>query len=103
MAVNFTQHSEGQLNAAEARELSDWMFGNMDHYRLTVNGDYGALLTPPKADFRSETVDFQRGEVEADGRNLYFDQWDYTMEIEPAATDPMTVQAAGANAVPAAR
>jgi hypothetical protein len=30
---------------------------------------------------RSEPVDFQRGEVEWRGGNLYFDKWDYHMEV----------------------
>jgi len=30
---------------------------------------------------RSETVDFQRGELEWKGGNLYFDKWDYKMEV----------------------
>lgn len=83
MAVNALRHAEGELNTTESLELADWLFGNMDHFRLTTNADFGAPLFPPKADFRSETVDFQRGEVESDGRNLYFDQWDWEMEIRP--------------------
>jgi hypothetical protein len=39
-------------------------------------------LYPKKIYPRSETVDFQRGEVEWSGGNLYFPQWDYSMEIE---------------------
>ena len=31
---------------------------------------------------RSETVDFQRGEVEWEGGNLYFPQWSYHMDID---------------------
>jgi len=31
---------------------------------------------------RSEPYDFQRGEVEWKGGNLYFDKWDYDMKIE---------------------
>jgi hypothetical protein len=31
---------------------------------------------------RSEPADFQRGEVEIDGRNLYFNEWDYEFEFE---------------------
>jgi hypothetical protein len=31
---------------------------------------------------RSEPADFQRGEVEVDGQNLYYDLWDYAMKIE---------------------
>ena len=52
-------------------------FGGMDAYRVAFNDDYGQAFDPPKQHFRSETVDLQRGEVEWDGGNLYFDQWDY--------------------------
>jgi len=57
-------------------------FGNMDQFRLIGNDDYGAELAPPKEHFRSEPVDFQRGEVEWKGGNLYFNQWDYEIEVE---------------------
>ena len=49
---------------------------------LIVNLDWGRELFPPKQSLRSEPADFQRGEVEVDGQNLYFDQWDYTMKVE---------------------
>ncbi|MCX7624984.1 MAG: hypothetical protein N2Z21_02035 [Candidatus Sumerlaeaceae bacterium] len=83
MAVNVGHYSSDVLNTTESQQLMDWMFANMDHYRLATNSDFGAPLFPAKQDFRSETVDFQRGEVEADGKNLYFDKWSWTMEIEP--------------------
>ncbi len=54
----------------------------IDSYRLIVNDDYSKPLYPPKKYPRSETIDFQRGEVEWDGGNLYFDKWDYNMEVE---------------------
>ena len=50
-------------------------FGGMDAYRLIVNSDWGAELTPAKKYERSETVDFQRGECETNRENLYFDRW----------------------------
>jgi len=83
MAVNFIHYGREVLTASEIRELVDFMFGSMDHFRLATNSDFGAPLIPPKQDFRSETVDFQRGEVEADGHNLYFDKWNWDMEIKP--------------------
>ena len=49
---------------------------------MIVNSDYGKELSPQKTYPRSETVDFQRGEVEWEGGNIYFDQWDYDMDIE---------------------
>lgn len=47
----------------------------LDAYRLIVNCDYSGEFYPAKRYTRSETVDFQRGEVEWDGGNLYFNQW----------------------------
>ncbi len=85
MAVIIKQHGHGEIDTTQTAELAGWLFGNMDHFRLTVNGDFGRDLDPPKNDFRSETVDFQRGEVEAGGQNLYFDKWSYDMKIEPIA------------------
>ena len=39
-------------------------------------------LHPPKTSFRSEPIDFQRGEVEVDGHNLYFDDWEWDLKVE---------------------
>lgn len=56
--------------------------GGMDAYRLIVNDEFSMPLYPAKVYPRSETVDFQRGEVEWKGGNLYFDKWDYNMDVE---------------------
>lgn len=56
--------------------------GGIDAYRLIVNDDISQPLFPAKIFPRSETVDFQRGEVEWRGGNLYFDLWNYKMEID---------------------
>ncbi len=59
-----------------------WFYlGGIDAYRLILNNDFSAPLYPPKRYPRSETVDFQRGEVEWRGGNLYFDQWDYAIDV----------------------
>ncbi|HEX2868813.1 MAG TPA: transglutaminase-like domain-containing protein [Ignavibacteriales bacterium] len=54
----------------------------LDSYRFTVNDDFSKPLSPRKEFPRSETVDFQRGEVEWKGGNLYFDKWNYDMDIK---------------------
>ena len=54
----------------------------LDAYRLIVNEDFSADFYPAKIYPRSETVDFQRGEVEWRGGNLYFNRWDYNMDVE---------------------
>lgn len=60
-----------------------WFFlGGIDAWRMVVNQDYGKPLYPEKIFPRSETVDFQRGEVEWEGGNIYFNHWDYDMKIE---------------------
>jgi len=56
--------------------------GNTNAYRWVVNDDFSKPFYPAKIHSRSETVDFQRGEVEWRGGNLYFDQWDYHLNVE---------------------
>lgn len=60
--------------------LRDFYLGSLDAYRIAFNDDYARDFVPTKQHFRSDTVDSQRGEVEWEGGNLYFDQWDYRFE-----------------------
>ena len=73
--------SYGVEQSDDAR-IADFYCGHQDSYRMIVNLDWGRELIPPKQSFRSEPADFQRGEVEVDGRNLYFDEWEYTIKAE---------------------
>lgn len=64
-------------------EAIQWFyFGNTDVYRWVVNDDFSQPLFPAKIFPRSETIDFQRGEVEWEGGNLYFDKWNWNFKIE---------------------
>lgn len=67
--------------------VRDFLCGNIDPYRLIVNLDYARPLSPQKTSLRSEPNDFQRGEIEIDGRNLYFDQWSWEFEVESKRID----------------
>ncbi|MDD4514457.1 transglutaminase-like domain-containing protein [Massilibacteroides sp.] len=53
----------------------------MDAYRWIVNNDYSRPLFPEKIYPRSETVDFQRGELEWRGGNIYFDKWNWDFNV----------------------
>lgn len=59
-----------------------FFLGSTDSYHLITNNDYSRPLFPAKIFPRSETVDFQRGELEWRGGNLYFDKWNYNMKVE---------------------
>ncbi len=63
-------------------EYSLFFLGGMDPYRLIVNDDYSTPLYPAKTWLRSETVDFQRGEMEWRGGNIYFNRWTRKMDVE---------------------
>lgn len=79
------------LSLWERLELRDFYFGGLDQYRLIANSDHNQELAPAKRALRSDTVDFQRGELEYGGHNIYFDQFDYELvakEIKPQATLP---------------
>lgn len=80
--------SYGVRQHADPR-VRDFLCGGMDPYRLIVNLDYGRELQPSKTSFRSEPYDFQRGEIEIDGHNLYFGEWDWTFHVktEPVASE----------------
>ncbi|MFK2929718.1 transglutaminase domain-containing protein [Dyella agri] len=79
----------GQLRPGPGDDPAlQWFYlGGLDAYRIAFNDDYGQTFAPPKQHFRSDNVDSQRGEVEWNGGNLYFDQWDYDFkwQILPAA------------------
>ncbi len=65
----------------EKTAVKNFYISGIDAYRLIVNDDISAEFYPQKIFPRSETIDFQRGEVEWRGGNLYFDQWDYNMTV----------------------
>ena len=74
------------LPSADKSKLdSDYFYfytHGMDAWRFIVNSDYSQPFYPAKIHPRSETVDFQRGEVEWRGENLYFGRWNYDLELE---------------------
>ena len=69
-------------------KVREFYLGHQDAYRLIVNREYGSPLVPPKQSFRSEPADFQRGEIEIDGRNLFYDDWDYDIEFQWTPVTP---------------
>ncbi len=69
----------GTLTAEERNTLLDFYFGGLDQYRMAANSDHNQPLVPPKQSPRSDEVDFQRGELEHSGGNIYFDQFTYSL------------------------
>jgi transglutaminase-like putative cysteine protease len=70
------------LTTDQRRALRDFYFGGMEQYRMAANSDHSQTLEPPKSTLRSDTVDFQRGEVEWEGGNIYFDAYSSSMKVE---------------------
>jgi transglutaminase-like putative cysteine protease len=66
---------------SDHQKTREFYITGIDSYRLIVNDGVAGRLYPEKKFMRSEPFDFQRGEVEWSGGNLYFDKWDYDMEI----------------------
>jgi transglutaminase-like putative cysteine protease len=71
------------LKPEERREVRDFYFGGLDQWRMIANSDHNAQLQPPKNSFRSDDVDFQRGELESGTNNIYFDKYSYKIEALP--------------------
>jgi len=70
------------LTPEQQQEIRDFYFGGLDQWRMAANSDHCQELSPPKKSLRSDTVDFQRGELEWGGHNLYFDQYDYELDVK---------------------
>jgi transglutaminase-like putative cysteine protease len=70
------------LQKSDDEILKYYFLSGIDAYRIIVNNGIEGPLHPEKHFLRSEPYDFQRGEVEWKGGNLYFDKWDYNMKIE---------------------
>jgi transglutaminase-like putative cysteine protease len=70
------------LKPEERKELHDFYFGGLDFYRMAANGDHSQKLDPPKSTLRSDDVDFQRGELEWSGGNIYFDKYSYKLRVD---------------------
>jgi transglutaminase-like putative cysteine protease len=80
------------LKPEQRRELRDFYFGGLDQYRMIANSDHNQPLDPPKQSMRSDDVDFQRGELEAGGHNLYFDQYSYDLKVKEIMPQPHVVE-----------
>lgn len=70
------------LTKSDDDKVHHYFLGGIDAFRYYVNSDYSGDFYPAKTHLRSETVDFQRGEVEWRGENLYFGRWSYNMDVE---------------------
>ncbi len=81
MGMYATQYATA-LEGPQRAELRDFYFGGLDPFRIAVNADHQQELRPEKGSWRSDPVDFQRGELEVGGRNVYFDRFDYELKWE---------------------
>jgi transglutaminase-like putative cysteine protease len=70
------------IQESEDTAVRNFYTNGMDAYRLVVNDEISGPLFPVKYFPRSEPVDFQRGELEWRGGNLYFDKWNYHMDVD---------------------
>jgi Transglutaminase-like superfamily len=70
------------LQSSDNLNIKEFYISGIDSYRLIINDGISGTLYPAKKFLRSDPFDFQRGEVEWNGGNLYFDKWDYDMKIE---------------------
>ena len=76
------------LTTDQKEALRSFYFGGLTQYRMIANSDHNETLEPAKASLRSDDVDFQRGELEANGKNLYFDQFNYSLSREEMLPEP---------------
>ena len=70
------------LKPEQRRQIRDFYFGGLDQYRMIANADHNQVLNPSKQTMRSDDVDFQRGELETAGHNIYFNEYSYKLDLK---------------------
>lgn len=73
--------SFGRYSSSGNDDIEHFYSHGIDAHRMAVNKTVGGAFYPPKRYVRSETVDFQVGEVECSRGNLFYPAWTYDMEI----------------------
>ena len=68
--------------SAVGTPMNNYYATGIDVYRMASNEAIGDKLSPEKKFIRSETVDFQPGEVEWRKGNLYYDTWKSHLEVK---------------------
>jgi transglutaminase-like putative cysteine protease len=71
-----------KLSPEQRIKLRDFYFGGRTQWRMAANADHEQQLQPAKQGFRSDDVDFQRGEVECNGTNIYFNHYNYAFTVK---------------------
>ena len=79
--VGWVPTDESFGRSVEGTVLNDYYATGIDLYRLATNEGIGDKLSPAKKYIRSETVDFQAGEVEWRKGNLYNDMWHSHLKV----------------------
>lgn len=73
--------SFGRYSRSDNDAIKNFYSHGIDSHRFASNKGIGGELFPAKKYLRSETVDFQLGEVECSRGNLYYPAWDSNLEI----------------------
>ena len=73
--------SFGRYTNSQNKFIQNYYSTGMDQYRFATNIGICGELYPPKKYIRSETIDFQVGEVECSKGNLFYPGWRKRLEI----------------------
>ena len=73
--------SFGINSFSDNEDIKYFHTNGIDAYRWVVNNDFSQPLYPSKIFTRSDDVDFQRGELEWRGGNIFYNQWKWNFEV----------------------
>lgn len=73
--------SFGRYTGSDNKDITTFYSHGIDSYRMAVNKTVGGAFYPAKRYVRSETVDFQLGEVECSKGNMFYPAWECDMDV----------------------
>lgn len=89
--VDMSFGNYGETVDSYGKDVYGFYSHGIDMYRFATNRGVCGELYPAKKYMRSETIDFQAGEVETGRGNLFYPGWDSELKVlsaEPVAIEP---------------
>ena len=79
--VDMSFGNYGETSATFGEDVYGFYSHGIDMYRFASNRGVCGALYPAKKFMRSETIDFQAGEVETSRGNLFYPGWDSSLQV----------------------
>ena len=81
VSLAVSAYDSRHLDQPSKNSVIEFLFGSMDHWRMAANAEHSVHHSPPKTSWRTDSVDSQRGELQANDKTIPFHRFSYQLEV----------------------